>query len=241
MEKPIRKIIFPIIIGLVLTLPLLTLPGAGQALAEVDRQALARTLAQLDKESGDKTLSPFFFVGGGDPQVDQLPLKSTDAQVRIAGVMAEVTVTQVYKNQGKKTLEAIYIFPGSTRAAVHALRMTIGDRIVEAEIMEREKARKTYEEAKQQGQTASLLEQQRPNVFQMNVANILPGDEIKVELKYNELIVPEEGVYQFVYPAVVGAALLQCPGRVQGRQAGLGGEPLSASRPGHALQVRPER
>jgi Ca-activated chloride channel family protein len=133
-----------------------------------------------------------------------LPLKSTQADVKIAGVVAEVTVTQIYKNQGKKTLEAVYVFPGSTRAAVHALRMTIGERVVEAEIMERQKARATYEDAKRQGKTASLLEQQRPNVFQMNVANILPGDEIKVELKYLELLLAQDQVYEFVYPTVVG-------------------------------------
>jgi Ca-activated chloride channel family protein len=139
-----------------------------------------------------------------DPKVEALPLKSTRADVKIAGVAAEVKITQVYRNTGQKTLEAIYVFPGSTRAAVHAMRMTIGDRVVEAQIMERQKARETYELAKKAGKTTSLLEQQRPNVFQMNLANILPGDEIKVELKYMELLVPEDHIYEFAYPTVVG-------------------------------------
>ena len=133
-----------------------------------------------------------------------MPLKSSRADVKIAGMVAEVKVTQVYQNTGKKTLEAIYVFPGSTRAAVHAMRMTIGERVIEAEIMERQKARETYEQAKKAGKTTSLLEQQRPNVFQMNVANILPDDEIKVELNYMELLQPENNVYEFVYPTVVG-------------------------------------
>ncbi len=152
----------------------------------------------------DKTLSPYFVVISDDPEKDALPLKSTSAEVKIAGKVADVTVTQIYKNQGKKTLEAIYVFPGSTRAAVHALRMTVGERVIDAEVMERQKARQTYEDAKKAGQTTSLLEQQRPNVFQMNVANILPGDEIKVELKYLELLQAEDKVYEFVYPTVVG-------------------------------------
>ncbi|MGA9756708.1 MAG: VIT domain-containing protein [Desulfobaccales bacterium] len=152
----------------------------------------------------DKTLAPYFVVLSDDPKVDALPLKSTRADVKIAGVVAEVKITQVYRNTGKKTLEAIYVFPGSTRAAVNAMRMTIGDRVVDAKIMEREKARETYEQAKKEGKTTSLLEQQRPNVFQMNVANILPGDEIKVELKYMELLTPEDHIYEFVYPTVVG-------------------------------------
>ena len=155
-------------------------------------------------EHEDRTLSPFFFVKSDHPQVDQLPLKSTSARVNISGVMADVLVTQVYRNEGLKPLEAIYIFPASTRAAVYGLKMTIGKRVIEARIQKREEARRVYEQAREQGKTASLLEQQRPNVFQMNVANILPGDTIRVELTYTELLVPTDRVYEFVYPTVVG-------------------------------------
>ena len=155
-------------------------------------------------ESEDRTLSPYFFVKSDNPQVDQLPLKSTSARVHIAGVIADVLVTQVYKNEGRDTLEAVYVFPASTRSAVYGMKMTIGKRVIEAKIKKRDEARREYEQARDQGKTASLLEQQRPNVFQMNVANILPGDEIKVELKYTELLVPTDRVYEFVYPTVVG-------------------------------------
>ncbi len=156
------------------------------------------------KESDDKTLSPFFFVKSDSPDVDQLPLKATSAAVSISGVIADVKVTQVYKNEGKHALEAIYIFPASTRAAVYAMKMTIGERVINAKIKKRDEARQEYEQAKQQGKSASLLEQQRPNVFQMNVANIMPGDEIKVEMSYTELLVPTDKVYEFSYPTVVG-------------------------------------
>jgi Ca-activated chloride channel family protein len=159
----------------------------------------------------DKTLSPYFMVFSDDPAVDQLPLKSTRADVRIAGVIAQVEVTQVYKNEGKNTLEAIYVFPASTRAAVYAMKMTIGQRTIEAQIKEREEARQDYEKAKAEGRSASLLEQQRPNVFTMNVANILPGDEIRVEFSYTELLVPEENIYEFVYPTVVGPRYSETP------------------------------
>ncbi len=155
-------------------------------------------------ESDDKTLSPYFFVKSDDSTVDQLPLKSTSANVNIAGVIADVTVAQVYKNEGKKALEAIYVFPASTKAAVYGMKMTIGKRVIETRINKRDEARRQYEQARDAGKSASLLEQQRPNVFQMNVANIMPGDEIKVQLKYTELIVPTNRVYEFVYPTVVG-------------------------------------
>ncbi len=154
------------------------------------------TMAYAEKgEEADKTLSPYFFIKSDDPETDRLPLKSTTARVNIAGVIADVVVTQVYKNEGRKPLEAIYIFPASTKAAVYGMKMTIGERVIIADIRKREEARKAYEQAKQDGKSASLLEQQRPNVFQMNVANILPGDVITVELKYNELLVPDEAAY----------------------------------------------
>lgn len=168
---------------------------------------MALSGSQAMGESGkseDRTLSPYFFINSEHPDMDRLPLKSTQASVSIAGVIADVLVTQIYKNEGKKPLEAIYVFPASTRAAVYGMKMTIGKRVIEAKIKKRDEARRDYEQARDAGKNASLLEQQRPNVFQMNVANIMPGDEIKVELRYTELLVPTDRVYEFVYPTVVG-------------------------------------
>jgi Ca-activated chloride channel family protein len=161
--------------------------------------------------SDDRTLSPYFLVKGDDTDVDELPLKSTWIDVNISGVIADVKVTQVYKNQGKRPLEAIYVFPGSTRAAVYGMKMTVGERTILAEIREREQARQEYSAAKQAGKSASLLEQHRPNVFQMNVANILPSDAVKVELRYTELLIPTDAVYEFVYPTVVGPRYVEEP------------------------------
>ncbi|MFB3818818.1 MAG: VIT domain-containing protein [Candidatus Methylomirabilales bacterium] len=153
--------------------------------------------------SDDKTLSPYFFVRSDDP-ADQLPLKSTSADVRIAGVIADVRVAQVYRNEGTRPIEAVYVFPASTRAAVHGMKMTIGERVIEAKIDRREAARREYETAREQGRSASLLEQARPNVFQMQVANIMPGARVTVDLRYTEVLVPTDRVYEFVYPTVVG-------------------------------------
>ena len=152
----------------------------------------------------DRTLSPYFLVEGEDPTTDLLPLKETAAEVRIAGVIADVVVTQTYANEGEKPIEATYVFPASTRAAVHSMKMTIGERTIVAEIRKTEEARKEYAKAVEQGKSASLLEQKRPNVFQMKVGNILPGDEIRLELRYTEVLIPTGGEYEFVYPTVVG-------------------------------------
>lgn len=160
-------------------------------------------LAQ-DTQEEDKTLSPYFMIVGGQQGIDQLPLLSTSAEVNIAGVIADVAITQVYKNNGQKPIEAIYVFPASTRAAVYDMLMKIGNRTIQAEIKEKNQAKAEYEQAKAEGKRASLLEQERPNVFQMNVANLMPGDRIEVILKYTEMLIPENGIYEFVYPTVVG-------------------------------------
>lgn len=152
----------------------------------------------------DETLSPYFFIENGDPDIDKMPLKSTDVKVTISGVIANVSVTQQYKNSGNKPINASYIFPASTRVAVHGMEMKIGDKIIKAKIKEKEQAKIEYNEAKAAGKSASLLEQQRPNVFSMNVANIMPGDIIDIELHYTELLIPTDGIYEFVYPTVVG-------------------------------------
>jgi Ca-activated chloride channel family protein len=151
-----------------------------------------------------KSGAPYFFVNSDDPATDRLPLKSTTVDVKIAGVIADVVVTQRYRNQGKRPIEARYVFPGGTRAAVYAMNVHVGDRVLTANIREKQAARVEYDTAKAQGRTAALLEQHRPNVFEMNVANIIPGDDVAVELHYTELIVPVEGKYQFVFPTVVG-------------------------------------
>lgn len=173
--------------------------------------SLAALAAAEPESAAEKTLAPYFLLPGAESSVDQMPLKSTAVEVKIAGVIADVRISQVYANAGGTPLEAIYIFPGSTRAAVYGLEMRIGERVVKAEVQKREQARQTYEAAKTEGKSTSLLEQHRPNVFQMNVANILPGDTIQVELRYTEFLVPTAGEYEFVFPTVVGPRYSNTP------------------------------
>lgn len=151
----------------------------------------------------DKTLSPYFFVQG-DSSVDRLPLKDTRVEINVSGIIADVTVLQTYRNEGSRPINASYVFPASTRAAVYAMRMQIGNQVIVAKIKEREKAKQEFEQAKQEGKSASLLEQNRPNVFSMSLANIMPGEQVEIQLRYTELLVPTDGVYEVVFPTVVG-------------------------------------
>lgn len=161
-------------------------------------------LASLAQAEADKTLSPYFVVEGADPKVEAFPLESTKVDVQITGVIAEVSVTQAYHNAGKKPINAQYVFPASTRAAVHGMRMQVRDQIIEAQIKEKQQAARAFEAAKKAGKSASLLEQSRPNVFTMKIANVMPGDRVEVSLRYSELLIPTSGVYELVYPTVVG-------------------------------------
>lgn len=158
----------------------------------------------IHAQDADKTLAPYFRITSNNTGQEDLPLKSTTADVTILGVIADVTIEQTYKNTGTSAIEAVYVFPGSTQAAVYDMEMHVGGRVIRAVIHEKQEAKKKYEQAKEAGKKASLLEQERPNVFTMNVANIAPGETISVVLKYTEKLIPNEGIYTFVYPTVVG-------------------------------------
>src|SRR5678810_965831 len=151
----------------------------------------------------DKTLAPYFVVQG-DPSIDHLPLKDTRVEISVSGVIADVKVRQIYRNEGSRPINASYVFPASTRAAVYSMRMQIGDEIIVAKIKEREQAKQDFEKAKEEGKSASLLEQERPNVFSMSLANIMPQEQVEIELRYTELLVPTDKLYEVVFPTVVG-------------------------------------
>ncbi|MCW5664667.1 MAG: VWA domain-containing protein [Piscinibacter sp.] len=189
-------------------LPPLTRTGRVLLLAALAVWAFCLTVAWspafADDAQARPAEGPYFQLGSSEPGVDRLPLKSTRVDVRIAGVIADVTVTQQYRNEGQRAIDARYVFPGSTRAAVHAMQVRLAGRTIVAQIDEKQRARIRHESAKREGKTSALLEQHRPNVFEMNVANILPGDDVAVELRYTELVPPDGGRYSFVFPTVVG-------------------------------------
>jgi Ca-activated chloride channel family protein len=144
------------------------------------------------------------------------PLKHTDVKAQISGFLSRVTVTQEFENPFKEKIEAVYTFPLPQNAAVDDMTMLVGNRTVRGKILRREEAEAVYEAAKNRGQTASLLNQERPNVFTQSVANILPGEQIKITINYVETLKYEEGSYEFVFPMVVGPRYI--PGNATGAQ-----------------------
>ncbi len=152
----------------------------------------------------DTTECPYFSISSTDSTGVVFSLVSTDIDATISGVIANVVVEQLYLNSGDSIVDATYVFPMSTNAAIYAMEMDVNERTIVAEIRRRAEAQQIFQNADSLGHTASLLEQHRPNVFQMSLANIKPGDSIRVRMVYTELLVPTNGVYQFVFPNIVG-------------------------------------
>ncbi|MBN2181296.1 MAG: VWA domain-containing protein [Sedimentisphaerales bacterium] len=133
-----------------------------------------------------------------------LPLKHTDVKGQISGYIATVEVTQQFHNPYDEKIEAVYVFPLPQNAAVNEFIMVIGERKIRGIIREREEAERIYVEAKSQGYVASLLTQERPNIFTQKVANIEPNKQIDVNIKYFSTLAYVDGWYEFIFPMVVG-------------------------------------
>jgi Ca-activated chloride channel homolog len=146
------------------------------------------------------------------------PLKHTTVKADITGFLSRVTVTQDFLNPFPDKIEAVYTFPLPPKAAVDDMTMLVGTRTVKGTIKRREEARAIFEAARQAGHTASLLDQERPNIFTQAVTNIPPGAGVKITISYVETLKYEEGSYEFRFPMVVGPRYV--PGRPVGQQGG---------------------
>ncbi len=132
------------------------------------------------------------------------PLKRTDVKAEVSGFVARVNVTQIFANPSSEKIEAVYVFPLPAMAAVDDMKLEIAGRVVRGKILRREEARSVYEAARNAGQVAGLLDQERPNIFTQSVANIPPGAQVTVTISYVETLKYEDGKYEFSFPTVVG-------------------------------------
>ena len=132
------------------------------------------------------------------------PTLQTKVQIDVTGLIARGVVNQQFTNPGTEWAEGVYVFPLPESAAVDHLRIIIGERHIEGMIQERDLAKKTYASAKKQGHRASLLEQERPNMFTASVANIGPGETIAIEIEYQETLRFDQGRFSLRFPLVVG-------------------------------------
>ncbi|MCF3626290.1 after-VIT domain-containing protein [Planktothrix agardhii 1801] len=169
---------------------------------QLNRQSSVLKLAQLPQQTMDKQLGNLYVQSETKSQV--FPLKQTQVKAKISGNVSQVEVSQTFENPFKEPLEAIYVFPLPDQAAVDQMVIKIGDRTIKSKIETREDAKEIYQRAKAQGRTTALLEQERDNIFTQSVANIQPGEQISVTIRYIDQLKFEGGNYEFVFPMVVG-------------------------------------
>ncbi len=167
--------------------------------------------------------------------IGSCPLKHTNVKAEISGFLARVSVTQEFENNFNQPIEAVYKFPLPQNSAVDAMTMTIGTRTIRAEILRREEAREIYETAKSDGKTAALLDQERPNIFTQQVANILPNEKIIVEISFVQTLKYEDGEYEFVFPMTVGERYI--PDSMSRKNSAKVTPNIAKSRAGHDISI----
>jgi Ca-activated chloride channel homolog len=183
----------------------------------------------------ETTQGTLYAVNKKGSELGACPLKNTKVVTDISGFQARVIVVQEFENNFSEPIEAVYTFPLSQNGAVDEMTMKIGERIVRGKILKKEEARKVYERAKSAGQTASLLDQERPNIFTQSVANILPNEKIIIEISYVETLKYENGAYEFVFPMVVGQRYIQASMK-RGDAENIS-PPISSIRAGHDISI----
>jgi len=142
------------------------------------------------------------------------PTVHTDVQIEVTGMIARTTVEQRFRNPSDEWIEGIYVFPLPERAAVDTLALVVGGRLIVGEIQTREEARATYEKAKKEGRKASLLEQERPNLFTTSVTGIGPGEEVRIGIEYQQDLRYDQGGFSLRFPMVVGPRYIPGAARV---------------------------
>jgi len=153
-----------------------------------------------DSVEGEPTQGRLVFQEG--KRTIDVPLEHTSVRIRVDGYLADATVTQTFRNPYQKKIEAVYLFPLPTDAAVNDMEIATAGRVIKGEIHKRQEARRIYKRARNKGHVAALLTQERPNLFTQSVANIEPGAEIRVTLRYVQPLAYEDGGYEVVFPMV---------------------------------------
>ncbi|HEV3343701.1 MAG TPA: VIT domain-containing protein, partial [Pirellulales bacterium] len=174
-------------------------PWTESAAAESAARA-EQAQAELEKDVTQGALR----VVRPDGVVVECPLKHTDVEAEISGFIARVRVKQTFSNPLKEKIEAVYVFPLPHESAVDAMTMTVGEKKIVGVIKRRAEARQIYEQALFAGQTAALLEQERPNIFTQSVGNIAPGQDVIINISYVDVLEYDQGGYEFRFPMVVG-------------------------------------
>ncbi len=191
--------LFILYVGFVMLLVFLAMVVNGQA-----------AVAPAEVRQGE-----LLFISQSEPEsYIPAPHLSQDVNIYVSGMTARTTLKQRFLNDTDSWQEAVYVFPLPAESAVDTLRMKVGERVIIGEIKEKEEAKKIYQKAKSEGKKASLLAQERPNIFTMAVANIAPGEEVTIEIEFGQHVLLNDGIFSLRFPMVVGPRYI--PGKALG-------------------------
>jgi len=190
--------------------------------AEASSAAVEKGAGASAERPGDQTSGSFLMRVRPGGQYVRSPVLSTDVKFRVSGTVARAVVSQQFRNDSTDWVEGIYVFPLPENAAVDRLQMHVGDRLIEGQIRERQQARAEYEAAREQGSLASLVEQERPNIFTSSVANLGPGQTLTVEIEYQQTLRYQDGSVSLRFPTVVAPRYIPGSPQSEGRPSGAG-------------------
>ena len=174
---------------------------------------------------GDQTSGSFLMRVRPGGEYVRSPVLSTDVKFKVSGTVTRAVVSQQFRNDSQDWVEGIYVFPLPENAAVDRLQMHVGDRLIEGQIRERAQARAEYEAARERGSLASLIEQERPNIFTSSVANLGPGQTLTVEIEYQQTLHYLDGMVSLRFPTVVAPRYIPGTPQSEGKPSGHGWAP----------------
>lgn len=163
----------------------------------------AQTAVASEPDYAATRQGTLFYRAANDGQYHAAPLLHTDVDMQVSGFINRARLVQTFTNGSDQWVEGIYVFPLPENSAVDHMRIRVGDRLIEGQIREKAEARRTYEQARQAGKHASLLEQERPNMFTTSVANIGPHESIRVEIEYQQTLHYEQGGFSLRLPLAI--------------------------------------
>lgn len=195
----------------------------------------AFVIATRDANGQDVTQGSLFAHSKDGVDLGACPLERTQVNAAISGSIARVTVVQEFENSFDEPIEAVYTFPLPNDSAVDDMKMKIGDRTILGKILRKEEARRVYDSAKEEGKTAALLDQERPNIFTQSVANISRGEKVYIEISYVQPLRFEDGSYEFVFPMTITPRYN--PAGSDAENVEKISPPVMASRNGHDISI----
>ncbi|MDR0901871.1 MAG: VIT and VWA domain-containing protein, partial [Opitutaceae bacterium] len=130
-------------------------------------------------------------------------LKSVHVNGRLDGLLLDMSIRQHYRNESAQNIEAVYTFPLAWGARLMGLDVTIAGKKLSGSVVRRERARRDYEKAIDDGDTPVMVEESSDGLFTANLGNIKPGEDVTLELRYAQLLRFEQGRVRLAVPTVI--------------------------------------